>query len=629
MATINLLDRSVYNKIAAGEVIERPASVVKELVENSIDAGATDVTVRISGGGIEHIRVIDNGCGIEPDQVERAFLPHATSKICTSNDLFEISTLGFRGEALASIASVSMVTMQTKTIENEFGKKIEIRGGDIISIEDIGISTGTDIEVNNLFFNVPVRAKFLKKPKSEEGEITNLIHRMILANPTVSFRYFIDGKLIIQTSGKGLDDAIFAIYGGEAIRNSFKVDLERNSIKLFGYIGKHDYTKANRTYQTIILNGRYIVNQTISTAIFNAYSPFLMKRNYPFYVLHVTIPTEIVDVNVHPNKADVRFSDNNLIFGSIYKMILSVLNSSMEVVSVQKEEQPILPAFENPFIFENEVKVRTKSEPIRDELFNFAKESIFRREKENDLQANQNIEEVKQESTFYHSGFETPEIFGKLDETILKTGTATLSDSEAKQDVLPIFDHVTILGTLFKTYIVCESNDCCYLIDQHAAHERLLYDQLRKQYEARTTTKQLLLVPYILTLNPTEYHFVMEKATAFQMIGFDLEPFGDTTIKVNAIPADLANLNIERYFSEVLSNLEYYEIDDVLTIVSEKLMQTACKNAVKAGDSLREADISFMISQIKSGLTLKCPHGRPILVQLEKKEIEKWFKRIV
>ena len=339
MGKINLLSSKIYNRIAAGEVVERPFSVVKELVENSLDAGADNILIEIEGGGITSITITDNGGGIEKSELKKALLPHATSKISSLKDLDNIVSLGFRGEALASIASVSKILITSKPTNQEYGASIFASGGDIEEVKDSGAVNGTVIKVENLFFNTPVREKFLKSVRSEENEITSTVARFILGNPNISFKYVADGKIIYQSFGDGLESAMACIYGVEVLKDCFRVNSEKNGISIIGYVGKHYFTKANRSFQTTFINGRYVQNQTVSSAIMNAYSSYMMKRQYPFYVLSLGLPTEIVDVNVHPNKLDVRFSNNQIIYGTLYSVISKILDGSSEALNIITESQ--------------------------------------------------------------------------------------------------------------------------------------------------------------------------------------------------------------------------------------------------------------------------------------------------
>ena len=328
MSKINILSSKVYNRIAAGEVVERPSSVVKELVENSLDAGATSIQIDILGGGISSIKITDNGSGIEKSELKKALLPHATSKISSVKDLDNIISLGFRGEALASIASVSKLTIVSKPENQQLGASIYCEGGDMGEVEDCGAINGTEITVNNLFFNTPAREKFLRTERSEESDVSSMIAKFILCNNNVAFKYTADNKVIYQSYGDGFESAMCCVYGPDVIKDCFYIETIKNGIKINAYIGKHHFTKGNRSYQTTFVNGRYITNQTIASSIQNAYSSYLMKRQYPFYVLSLTVPSEIVDVNVHPNKLDVRFANNQIIYSTVYSVVSKVLDGS-------------------------------------------------------------------------------------------------------------------------------------------------------------------------------------------------------------------------------------------------------------------------------------------------------------
>lgn len=352
MSKINILPAQVYNRIAAGEVVDRPYSVVKELVENSIDAGATEIEIYVENGGKQLIRVVDNGSGIARDDLQAAFLPHATSKISKADDLEHILTLGFRGEAVASIAAVSKMTITSK-VSGENCYRLSSDGGKLGEITEAAGENGTDVRVEMLFFNTPVRLGFLKSDKSEETDITNFVSRFILNRPNISFRYFVNGKQVLQSFGGGEEEALVGVYGASTLKECYKIDAEKHGIRIRGYIGNQNFSKPNKTYQSVFLNGRYIVNTTISAAISNAYMSYLMKRQYPFYVLYIDVPTEIVDVNVHPNKADVRFADNQIIYGCIYSVISSVLDGNSKALeylvpekSLSRSESPSSPNIE-------------------------------------------------------------------------------------------------------------------------------------------------------------------------------------------------------------------------------------------------------------------------------------------
>lgn len=640
MANINILDKSIFNRIAAGEVVEKPASVVKELVENSIDAGATHITIEIVNGGIKKIRVTDNGCGMDLENLPKAFLPHATSKISCLDDLDKIGTLGFRGEALSSIASVAKITAISKTKQNESGSKIYIEGGEVVEITETGCVDGTSISVEDLFYNVPARAKFLRKPKTEESEITNLVSRLILANPTKAIKYVVDGKTIYNSTATDLKDAIYTIYGASAVENLIPVKYTyQNIIDVEGYIGLPSYTKPNRTYQTVIINGRYINNKTISTAIFNAYEPYIMKSCFPFFVCHVTLPLDKVDVNVHPNKLDVKFENNNLIFGAFYNPINEILRDlSTKVRKYESDEiiekvEPTTVNFENlKTISENEGKqfVLTKEEPQTD--------TVTYASIEDEPLTEINLTEVEKKlntsvnSFLNNSNLEFSAQNSVISENLVKIATNEhiFSQADMFEDVKVDLTTVKIIGICFNTYIIVENNSSIYFIDQHAGHERLLYDKFKESFENNELATQTLLVPYVVNTNHLESDFLNNNIDMFKTLGFDIEPFGINSFKVSSVPVLLKDISLYKFFNDILhditTNLNLKKSD----ILKDYLERSACRSAVKANDILSKTEIEKLLRMLNSSnQVLLCPHGRPVIIEVTSKEIEKWFKRIV
>ncbi|MBO7218869.1 MAG: DNA mismatch repair endonuclease MutL, partial [Clostridia bacterium] len=555
MPRINILDKSIFNRIAAGEVVEKPASVVKELVENSIDAGATNITIEIKGGGISSIKVIDNGCGIHNEDFPKVFLPHATSKIAKVEDLDKIGTLGFRGEALSSIASVARVTLSSKTADSDMGYTMYIEGGEAQEISPVGCVNGTNITIEDIFFNVPARAKFLRKPKQEEGDITNYIARLIMANPNISIKYFADGKLVYQSQGTGLYDAIYAIYGKSIVGNIEKFEFVSENFKFSGYIGKPTFSKPNRTYQTLIINGRYVINQTISTAMFKAYEQFLMKSSFPFYVIHLTIPLDKVDVNVHPNKLDVKFEDSNKVFGIIINAVSDALfgisnvktidsfdddrfipetdkvaldqlkqlsndfgsafkvddlnESSPTIEEVDLSEENEKPKFFTQEDFAREIHRMRHGGEFRDYSHDFIDEKI-------EYEYKKNEESLSNYLTNNSLDYMLNNDNSLLDEltkasSMKDYGLMELIDKQqAEMQELKLNSAFKVVGVAFNTYIIIEKDNSIYFIDQHAGHERLLYDKFVKDYESKAVSIQDLLVPYVYDLNTQEFDYIME-----------------------------------------------------------------------------------------------------------------------
>lgn len=653
MAKINILDSSVYNRIAAGEVVERPASIAKEFIENSLDAGAKNISISIERGGKDRVCVSDDGAGIEKSELKSAFLPHATSKISRAEDLERIYTLGFRGEALASIGSVSNLQIRSKASGCNEAYMCSCIGGVVGSVEPCALGEGTEVSAENLFYNTPVRERFLKSDKSEEGEITNLVSRFILGNPNVSFRYVVDGKQVMQSYGGGLDEAMTAVYGGSVVSQAYKIDATKHGIRIYGYLGKPSFAKANRTYQNVFVNSRYVINNTISSAIMNAYGSYLMKRQYPFYVLFVDVPVEVVDVNVHPNKADVRFENNQVIYGSIYSVVSSVLDgnaSALEFVVGQnlESEKPhesnkeagdargkdeMLDGSElNSSVPSKETKTVKKTsifDDLRSNMPNINVSSLYNKKHDSAIvfqdsasvsaQISANREALYGEAKSSNEGqdvfFENKQFLENL-------------EKKAKQQEF-IFESAVYQGCLFNTYLLYEVGRDVYIIDQHAAHERLLFDKLKEEMDNRNVVRQPMLVPYVLNLNHEEFVFLSDCKNAIEEIGFEMEEFGENTFKISSVPVDLQNIDIGAFFNEILSGVGSLKGIKLTEILRDKIAMTACKHAVKGGMDLTDTEKEKLFALLHGNMGLKCPHGRPVAVKLSKTDIEKMFKRIV
>lgn len=638
MAKINILESNVYNRIAAGEVVDRPYSVVKEFVENSIDAGAKNITVSIERGGKDLICVSDDGAGIGKEDLRSAFLPHATSKIARAEDLDFIRTLGFRGEALASIASVANVRLRSRAAGADEAYELVCSGGKMGEITPCALGAGTEICAENLFFNTPVRAKFLKSDKGEEGDISNFVSRLVLGNPTVAFRYYIDGKLALQSFGGGEDEALAAVYGGNTVQECYKIDAEKHGIRIRGFLGKPSFTKANRTYQSLFVNGRYVVNNTIGSAISNAYASYLMKRQYPFYVLYIDIPPEAVDVNVHPNKSDVRFENNQVVYGCIYSVISSVLDgnasalefvvgakdapaepeaaprtASLENIAVPKREET---AEEAPAAMTEGGSGRMKEEPRRQDAFFVPPRAS----------------EMKGGAVFeFHDSASAADVEKERErQAVFEENKRYLEalENKARQQKL-IFENAVYRGCLFNTYLIYEEGDNAYIIDQHAAHERLIFDRLCAEAEKRKVVQQPLLVPYVLNVNREEFAFLAENAENIRRIGFEMEEFGQSSFKIAAVPLDLQDIDLGSFFEELLSEVGSLRGIRLTEVLRDRIAMTACKHAVKGGMLLTDSEKEKLFEMLHGDMGLKCPHGRPIAVKMTKYEIEKMFKRIV
>lgn len=697
MAKINILPSKVYNRIAAGEVVDRPCSVVKELVENAIDAGSNEIEIYIENGGKQLIRVVDNGCGIERDDLHSAFLPHATSKISKAEDLDNIMTLGFRGEAVASIAAVSKMTITSKT-ENGKCYKLTCDGGEIGQITEASGGKGTDVCVEMLFYHTPVRLGFLKSDKAEETEITNFVSRFILNRSDIAFTYYVNGKKVLQSFGGGDEEAMVCVYGASVLSDCYCIDALRHGIRIRGYIGNQNFFKANKSYQSVFLNGRYIVNATISAAISNAYSSYLMKRQYPFYVLHIDVPTEIVDVNVHPNKSDVRFADNQIIYGCIYSVIAAVLDGQTKALEYVVKPPMEKVVEETPK--KAEATPKKEAETQKPQNLGFASLTYEEAKKEIEKSApafvarknglelpfeeNSDATEKKEEKRVpsYPKGFipmdkigpyvpasdlgpitpresaksngaeelhkRYPDLFFERptmkvhdpgyeksleengEEDSFEANKRYLEELERKKKQSKIdVSACAYVGKLFNTYLIYELQDSAYIIDQHAAHERLIYNRLKTQMDNREIVCQPMLIPFVLRVNAQEAEFLRTHMPEIREIGFTMQETEENCFEITEVPVDLINIDLQAFFNDILSDVDGYRSIKLSDLLKDKLASAACKAAVKGGMDLTKEEIDALFALMDGDMGLKCPHGRPVVVKLTKTELEKMFKRIV
>lgn len=642
---IQLLDSIIFNRIAAGEVVERPASIVKELVENSIDAGASVISIEIEDGGKKKITVSDNGHGIEKDDLEKAFLPHATSKIKCIKDLDRIQTLGFRGEALASIASVCHIYASSKTADAEVGSSIRIDGGLFSEIKDVMRNQGTTIEASDLFYNAPVREKFLKNGKREGAEITHLVEKFMLAHPEISFLYVSDGKQVYNTISTELSDIIYTIYGKEIYEKLIKVEAETDGISLSGFVVSPKYSKVNRTFQTLFVNGRYVENYLVSSAVQGAFEPFLMKGRFPIYVLGLKIDPEIVDVNIHPTKKEVKFQNPNAVFAFVLSAVKNALQG-----------QNMIASYENSVIDENhfsQIELRDENnqqgfshipvadlEPLPKKEGKSFGEVLSNATSKSESQTKEVVIEKEPKKPAF------PDFLNiSLDDdlTINKKGGPIFFDQtqtrhagdfakigkEASQDKFleaQIDEEMKIVGTIFKTYIIVELDDKVYFIDQHAAHERTLFDKLCSQAENQQVLKQPLLIDYEVKATHKEMERLENALKSLSLLGFEIEQ-NDCVFKVKAVPLVLSSISLGKFFEDVLAD-ESIWVKSTSEVLKNRLAQYACKHAIKAGDVVNKETIAYILEQMRKGVLL-CPHGRPIVVEMTKRDFEKMFKRIV
>ena len=626
---INLLKSDVYNKIAAGEVVEKPFNVVKELVENSIDAGATEIKIEIVGGGLKLIKVSDNGCGIEKSEISNAFASHATSKIKDVEDLNSILTLGFRGEALASISSVSRITLTTKTDADEIGVQVQNEAGNIVSVIDCGCPTGSTFEVCDLFFNIPARRKFLKKDKLEEADIIDYIQKLILSHPEISFSLKVNEKTVYTFNSSNLENAIFTIYGKEVYSNLIKVNEENRFFKgneeiswvLEGFVGKPKIAKGNKKDETLFVNGRCVKNQTVQTAIARAFDAYLMKGKYPFYVLNLKVPTNFVDVNVHPTKQEVRFVDNSGIFDFVYRSVSRAILKSVSIhlddaLSSDEDIKIVDARKQKSTEWAQSISIKKDASPMLDLFTSVKNDSTVK-------VATPSVVETKMDDIFSEKPIFEPKIIAdsKPNEKI----------EVAVADNKPLFENYKIIGRVFDTYIIIEEGENVHFLDQHALHERLLFDKFSNEIKnIENLPKQQLLMPIIKTFNLSQTEIINKNIGNLSKIGINFESFGKNTFRIGEIPLILQDIDIDEFLDDIFEN--YVSLSNVKSeaLIKDKLATMACKAAIKAGTPITENEIKTLLEQAKqTGAVMQCPHGRPFIITYSKKDIEKWFKRIV
>lgn len=668
MPEIQLLDQATINQIAAGEVIDRPSSVVKELLENAIDAKATAITVEIKDGGISFIRITDNGCGIEKDQVRKAFLRHATSKLHTIDDLLDIGSLGFRGEALSSIAAIAQVELISKPPEAMLGISYQIEDGEEKSLTQIGAPDGTTILVRNLFYHVPARKKFLKTAATEGNYINQLMENMAMLRPDISMRFINGGQNKLYTSGNGrLKDLIYTIYGREISSNVLEINYECPLFAVTGYIGKPIISRGNRTFENYYINGRFVKSRLIAAAIEQAYKPFMMQHRYPFTVLHIKIKPELIDVNVHPAKMEVRFQQEN----EIYELLAGAIENTLR-------GKEFIPDVSDDGKAEKKVQEKQKlPEPFEQRRLQAMKEIIPPPPAEHKTQNEQkpSAEHKTQSEQKLPRNEEQPKVPSKLSEPASEYKAEkkqTIKDSDSKwesasgihkrigQDVSqtvnqmptqpeqklekpeqqtlftePLLSekariHHRLIGQLFDTYWLIQYGNQLYIMDQHAAHEKVNYERLMEAYRKKERITQFVSPPMVISLTRAEEAILEEFKSEFERIGFTIEPYGGREYAISEIPANLYGINEKELFLEMLSDLEDRGSMQPSELIASKLASMSCKAAIKGGQKISFQEADALVSQL---LTLEnpyaCPHGRPTIITMTKYELEKKFKRIV
>lgn len=618
MPNIAILNQETIDKIAAGEVVERPCSVVKELVENAIDAGSTAITVEIKEGGISFIRITDNGCGIERDQVAVAFYRHSTSKIRSAEDLLTVKSLGFRGEALSSISAVARVELITKTYDELTGTRYVIEGSKELSNEEIGAPDGTTFIVKDLFYNVPARHKFLKTAQTEGSYISDMVEKLALSHPDISFKFINNNQTKLHTSGNGnRKDIIYHIFGREISSSLLEVKHECEYFKVEGFIGKPVITRGNRNYENYFINGRYVKSNILSRAIEEAYKSFLMQHQYPFTVLYFTFFSEL-DVNVHPTKMELRFDNNNEIYVELCDTIYAILSHKEMIPEVPVDSTPA------PKKIVHEYK-----EPIPEP---------FEKRRINEVRAAESRSVYGQSVTSTVKNYSATEPAAKAPETStayepaqVVTGTQqTLGDYDKVFLTESSKKQFSIIGQLFKTYWLIEFEDKLYIIDQHAAHEKVLYEKTMARLANKDFTSQRISPPIVMTLDARECEMLEKYRPQIEQFGYEVEHFGGKEYMISAIPDNLFNIDMKDLFIEMLDDFSNATGRQTPDIITEKVASMSCKAAVKGNDKLTLPEINKLIDELLSlDNPYNCPHGRPTIISMSKYEIEKKFKRIV
>lgn len=644
MAVIHLLSQNTIDQIAAGEVVERPRSVVKELTENAIDAGATAISVEIKEGGISLIRVTDNGSGIEKSQIRKAFLRHATSKIEDAQDLPHIQSLGFRGEALSSICAVSQMELITKTQEDFTGIHYQIEGGAECEFSEIGAPKGTTFLVRNLFYNVPARRKFLKQPQTEGSYVADLMEHLALSHPDISIKFIVNGQVRFQTSGNNqLKEVIYRIYGKEVTDHLIDFSLNGKSVRVRGFLGKPEQNRSNRNFEIFFVNGRYVHNDVLQKAVEEGYKQYLMQHKFPFCVLHFEFEPEDIDVNVHPAKMEIRLQHGAEVYAEIAAAIrdrLHEIELIPDVLLTEEKEQPSqIRQAPEPF----EVN-RTYMERIQEPVEEYTRNQ--RQSGEQYETSRQQPEMVAEEETPYQAKLSVQKILGDhpvnttesdLHHNIIKSAEHILVEKPVQLDLfeenfvdVKSRESYQILGQIFDTYWLIAFKDKLFIMDQHAAHEKVRYERLLKELKNKTVASQQITPPVVLHLDSKEEQALLSYRDYFTSLGFEIEEFGTGSVAIRSMPVDLYGCEEMEFFREVLDELCENPMKDQPDVILNKLASMACKAAVKGNNSLTLEEVSALLVEM---LTLDnpyhCPHGRPTIISMSRYEIEKKFKRIV
>lgn len=673
MNRINILNADTANKIAAGEVVERPSSVVKELVENSLDAGAKNITIEIQNGGESLIKIIDDGSGVHPEDVEKAFNPHATSKIKDTYDIFSINTLGFRGEALPSIASIARVDFKSKVSDFDMGKELVISGGEKESLTDCSMNRGTQIEVRDLFFNVPARKKFLKTTARESALINDLVNRISLANPDVSFKLFNNNKKILNTYGNGkLIDVIRTIYGKSTAENLIYFEEHKDTASVYGFIGNDTLARASRNNQSLFVNKRYVKNRSLTVAVENAFRSFNVTGKFPFFVLFIDTYPELIDVNIHPTKSEIKFKDERFIFKVVFDAVHSAMREYVkDTFTLPEEEEKKFEALKEEVIQESldkeistleklkeNINYKVSEDRKKEEIYsyrpskdyeaktevNIPVDFLSKENQEESFSINNSLEnnEFKEVSTKREISYDPILIKNELKDKVSESTSESLLSSDYKCNKNEYgnsleetiyreakFPKLRVIGQFNKTYILAEYDSTLYLIDQHAAHEKILFEKYSSDIAKKKVEIQPLMIPLVVTLPTEDYLYYDENKEIFEKAGFKISDFGDNSIRIEEVPYFLDKLNPTELITSMINNLKKMGTGETVEVKYNKIASMSCRAAVKANDVLSILEMENLIEDLRYiNDPFHCPHGRPTIIKFTSYELDKKFKRI-
>ncbi|MBO3388318.1 DNA mismatch repair endonuclease MutL [Clostridium perfringens] len=673
MNRINILNADTANKIAAGEVVERPSSVVKELVENSLDAGAKNITIEIQNGGESLIKIIDDGSGVHPEDVEKAFNPHATSKIKDTYDIFSINTLGFRGEALPSIASIARIDFKSKTEDFDMGKELIISGGEKESLTDCSMNRGTQIEVRDLFFNVPARKKFLKTTARESALINDLVNRISLANPDVSFKLFNNNKKILNTYGNGkLIDVIRTIYGKSTAENLIYFEEHKDTASVYGFIGNDTLARASRNNQSLFVNKRYVKNRSLTVAVENAFRSFNVTGKFPFFVLFIDTYPELIDVNIHPTKSEIKFKDERFIFKVVFDAVHSAMREYVkDTFTLPEEEEKKFEALKEEVIQESldkeistleklkeNINYKVSEDRKKEEIYsykpskdyeaktevNIPVDFLSKENQEESFSINNSLEnnEFKEVSTKREISYDPILIKNELKDKVSESTSESLLSSDYKCNKNEYgnsleetiyreakFPKLRVIGQFNKTYILAEYDSTLYLIDQHVAHEKILFEKYSSDIAKKKVEIQPLMIPLVVTLPTEDYLYYDENKEIFEKAGFKISDFGDNSIRIEEVPYFLDKLNPTELITSMINNLKKMGTGETVEVKYNKIASMSCRAAVKANDVLSILEMENLIEDLRYiNDPFHCPHGRPTIIKFTSYELDKKFKRI-